>query len=151
MRLEQRVIEADIPTLQAMMEAGEISSLELVQIYIERMGRYDRVLRSILEINPDALAIAEQLDKERSAQGRRGMLHGIPIVLKDNIDTGDSMHTSAGALALSGSIAPKDSYVASQLRKAGAVLLAKANMTEWANFMSDTMWAGATAQEAVSY
>ncbi|MBP1989769.1 amidase [Paenibacillus eucommiae] len=99
-------------------------------------------MNTIIEINPDAVKIAMSLDKERTEKGSRGPLHGIPILLKDNIDTFDNMHTSAGAVALAESFALKDSFVAEQLRSAGAVLLGKANMTEWANFMSDTMWAG---------
>jgi amidase len=92
--------------------------------------------------DPEAIEIARALDRERKEKGSRGPLHGIPILLKDNIDTHDQMHTSAGSVALAGSIAAEDSFVASGLRSAGAVLLGKANMTEWANFMSDTMWSG---------
>lgn len=111
-------------------------------MYLARIEKYDSVLHAIMEINPDALHIAETLDKERSSQGARGMLHGIPILLKDNIDTEDRMHTSAGSLALANSFAAEDSYVASQLRAAGAVILGKTNMTEWAGFMSGEIWAG---------
>jgi len=96
----------------------------------------------VLEINPDALQIAESMDAERSRTGSRGPLHGVPVLLKDNIDTGDKMHTSAGSLALAESFAARDSFVASQLRRAGAVILGKANMTEWANFMTEGMPAG---------
>jgi len=136
------IIEADIASMQSAMEAGWISSEELVQLYMERISKYDPTLRSILEINPDVIEIAKALDRERSEKGSRGSLHGIPILLKDNIDTHDNMHTSAGSVALANSYAAQDSFVASRLRAAGAVLLGKANMTEWANFMSGTMWAG---------
>ncbi|NIK78826.1 amidase [Paenibacillus castaneae] len=136
------LVEADISSMQSAMEAGWLSAEELVGLYLGRISRYDHLLRSILEINPDALEIARALDRERAEKGSRGSLHGIPILLKDNIDTGDNMHTSAGSVALANSFAAADSFVASQLRAAGAVLLGKANMTEWANFMSDSMWAG---------
>ncbi|WP_169090964.1 amidase family protein [Paenibacillus sp. PL91] len=139
---EKWIIEADIASMQSAMEAGWLSSEELVKLYLARIERYDGVLRSILEVNPDAIEIAKALDRERIEQGSRGSLHGIPILLKDNIDTHDHMHTSAGSVALANSYAAADSFVASQLRAAGAVLLGKANMTEWANFMSSSMWAG---------
>ncbi|MBB6734815.1 amidase family protein [Cohnella zeiphila] len=136
------LIEADIPKLQGAMEAGEMTAVDLVRGYLERIDKHDGLLRSVLEINPDALEIAAALDRERRETGSRGKLHGIPILLKDNIDTKDRMHTSAGSLALAESVAPEDSFVAARLREAGAVLLGKTNMTEWANFMSGTMWAG---------
>lgn len=144
MRLDKEswIIEATITDMQEAMDKGWISSEELTQLYIDRIHKYDPMLRSILEINPDATEIARSLDIERREQGSRGMLHGIPIVLKDNIDTGDRMHTSAGSLSLADSYAAEDSFVAAKLRSAGAILLGKANMTEWANFMSTTMWAG---------
>lgn len=141
-KLEEWIIEADITSMQSAMESGLLSSEELVKLYLDRISRYDTKINSILEINPEAVEIAKALDEERKEKGSRGRLHGIPILLKDNIDTHDSMHTSAGSVALADSFAAKDSFVASQLRSAGAVLLGKANMTEWANFMSDTMWAG---------
>ncbi|MCR8642221.1 amidase family protein [Paenibacillus sp. N1-5-1-14] len=136
------LIEADIENLQKLLDSGEISSVELVQAYIERIQQYDGTIRSILELNPEALEIAEQLDQERVQQGSRGILHGIPILLKDNIDTADQMHTSAGSVALASSIATEDSWVARKLREAGAILLGKTNMTEWAGYMSSTIWAG---------
>jgi amidase len=138
----QWIVEASIPDLQRAMEAGEVSAEQLVQAYLDRISEYNGILNAVLEINPDAPAIARALDEERSTKGGRGPLHGIPILLKDNIDTGDRMHTSAGSIALEHSFALRDSSVAAQLRKAGAVLLGKANMTEWANFMSESMWAG---------
>lgn len=144
--VEEWIVEADIAGMQAAMEAGMISSEQLVALYVERINKYDPFIRSILEVNPEAIEIAKALDQERMEKGSRGLLHGIPILLKDNIDTGDKMHTSAGSLALADSYAAKDSFVAAQLRAAGAVLLGKANMTEWANFMSSTMWAGYSAR-----
>ncbi|MFE4712800.1 amidase family protein [Paenibacillus sp. NPDC056722] len=144
--LEEWIIEADITGMQTEMAAGRVTSEDLVNIYLERIRKYDPVLRSVLEINPQAVDIARNLDHERKDKGPRGPLHGIPVLLKDNIDTRDDMHTSAGSLALAESIAPEDSYVAARLRAAGAVLLGKTNMTEWANFMSPTMWAGYSAR-----
>lgn len=140
--LQEWIVEADIRKLQSAMESGAITAEELVQAYLERIRRYNAKVNAVLEINPDAIAIARELDQERAVKGRRGLLHGIPILLKDNIDTHDHMHTSAGSIALSGSIAKKDSVVASKLRQAGAVLLGKTNMTEWANYMSSTMLTG---------
>ena len=115
---------------------------ELVKAYLDRIARYDKAgpcLNSVLEVNPDAMFIAEAMDLERARRGPRGPLHGIPVVLKDNIDTADKMHTSAGSLALADSFASKDSFVAERLREAGAVILGKSNMTEWANFMTQGM------------
>ncbi|UHA73715.1 amidase family protein [Paenibacillus sp. 481] len=142
LKLDEWIIEADISSMQVALESGRLSSEELVTVYMERIRKYDSTLKTILELNPDALQIAKALDQERKEQGSRGPLHGIPILLKDNIDTHDNMHTSAGSIALAESFAAEDSFVAAQLRAAGAILLGKANMTEWANFMSPTMWAG---------
>ncbi|MCR2806564.1 amidase family protein [Paenibacillus soyae] len=140
--LHEWIAEADIHTLQSAMEAGLVSSEELVQAYMERIERWNPRINAILELNPDAENIARELDAERLGRGSRGPLHGIPILLKDNIDTHDRMHTSAGSVALAHSIAPEDSFVAKKLREAGAVLLGKTNMTEWSNFMSWNMPAG---------
>jgi amidase len=134
--------EATIYQMQEMFVSGELTSKELVLMYLQRISAFDCDLHSILEVNPDALQIAAALDAERKGSGPRSSLHGIPILLKDNIDTHDKMHTSAGSLALKDSIALKDSYVAEQLRKSGAVILGKTNMTEWANFMAYGMKAG---------
>ncbi|RKP57409.1 amidase [Cohnella endophytica] len=139
---EDWIAEADIASLQTAMEADEISSVDLVKAYLKRIEKYDPRINSILELNPEALEIAKRLDQERREKGIRGPLHGIPILLKDNIDTNDRMHTSAGSITLAESIATRDSFVAEKLRSAGAVLLGKTNMTEWANFMSSTMWSG---------
>ncbi|GAF09427.1 aspartyl-tRNA(Asn) amidotransferase [Paenibacillus pini JCM 16418] len=140
--LNEWIIEADISRMQAAMVAGHIRSEDLVEVYLERICRYDDKLKSIIEVNPEAIEIAKSLDQERQKRGTRGPLHGIPIILKDNIDTHDKMHTSAGALALQDNLAAQDAWVASKLRAAGAILLGKANMSEWANFMSNSMWAG---------
>ncbi len=142
MDIDKWIIEADIPSMQKAMASGEISSEDLVLAYIERIHKWDMKINSILEINPEAVEIARTLDKERKDNGARGLLHGIPILLKDNIDTHDKMHTSAGSISLENSIAVKDSVVSTRLRAAGVVLLGKTNMTEWANFMSNEMWAG---------
>jgi amidase len=131
--------EFTIIELQERMGAGKLSARELTRAYLERIALLDQAgpnLGSIIEINPDALDIAAQLDEERAAGNLRGPLHGIPIVLKDNIDTGDRMTTTAGSLALEGWRAPKDAFLAARLREAGAVFLAKANLSEWANFRS---------------
>ncbi|MEK4036847.1 amidase family protein [Paenibacillus sp. FSL L8-0493] len=141
-KLQEWIIETDIIKMQEALEAGLINSEDIVQVYLERIHKYDIDINSILEINPETIQIARALDKERAEKGSRGSLHGIPIVLKDNIDTADKMHTSAGSVALAGSIAAKDSFVAAKLRLAGAILLGKANMSEWSNFMSSTMPAG---------
>ncbi|MGE7615271.1 amidase family protein [Paenibacillus sp. NPDC101420] len=141
-KIQEWIKEADIAKLQAAMEAGVVSSEDLVAAYLERIHKYDIDINAILEINPEAKDIARALDIERREQGSRGSLHGIPILLKDNIDTADKMHTSAGSIALAGSFAAKDSFVAAKLRSAGAVLLGKANMSEWSNFMSSSMPAG---------
>ncbi|EKN69998.1 amidase [Neobacillus bataviensis LMG 21833] len=140
--LEEWLEEITISEIQEKFASGDLTSKELVLLYLHRISHFDYELHSILEINPDALQIAEALDLERRESGSRGPLHGIPILIKDNIDTHDKMHTSAGSLALKDSIAPKDSFVAEQLRKAGAIILGKTNMTEWANFMAIGMKSG---------
>jgi amidase len=143
------VEEATIDALQAAMNDGRLTARALTQAYLDRIAAMDRkgpTLRSVLETNPDALAIADALDAERRAKGPRGPLHGIPIVLKDNVDTHDKMTTTAGSLALEGSIPARDSMVAERLRAAGAVLLGKANMSEWANIRSDKSSSGWSAR-----
>ncbi len=133
------MIDATIAVLQEAMSSGQISAQWLTKLYLQRIDEIDRAgptLRSIIETNPDAVAIAAALDEERRQKGPRGQLHGVPMVLKDNIDTGDKMMTTAGSLALEGWHAPQDSVVAEKLRAAGAVILAKANLSEWANFRS---------------
>ena len=127
--------EATIDDLQAAMRAGTRTARSITELYlarIEALNRRGPELRAIIETNPEALEIADQLDAERKSGKVRGPLHGIPVALKDNIDTHDRMTTTAGSLALEGSIPPRDSFVAQKLREAGAILLAKANMSEWA-------------------
>ncbi len=144
--------EATIAQLQAMMAAGTLSALSLVNMYLARITALDQngpKLNSILELNPDAQAIAMQLDAERARGIVRGPFHGIPILLKDNIDTQDQMQTAAGSLALVGTPAPRDSTVAANLRQAGAVILGKTNLSEWANFrsfFSSSGWSGRGGQ-----
>ncbi|MGB3565451.1 MAG: amidase [Thermoanaerobaculia bacterium] len=121
------------------MDSGRFTARSITEMYLVRIEQLDRrgpTLRAIIETNPDALSIAEQLDEERRATGPRGPLHGIPVLRKDNIDTADRMTTTAGSYALEGSIPPRDSFVAEKLRAAGAILLAKANLSEWANIRS---------------
>ena len=141
--------EATIAELGRQMAAGERTSGEITRLYLDRIEALDRqgpALRSVIETNPDALDIAEQLDRERAAGSVRGPLHGIPILLKDNIATADRTTTTAGSLALEGSIPPRDAFVAAQLRRAGAVLLGKANLSEWANFRSGRSSSGWSAR-----
>lgn len=134
-----RYDEYDIAMLQDAMDAGDLTARELVDYYLERIDAVDRSgpeLRSIIEINPDARSIADALDAERRDNGARGPLHGIPVVLKANIDTGDQMATTAGSLAIADHHAADDAFLVGQLRDAGAIILAKANLSEWANFRS---------------
>ncbi len=136
---ERDYVERDITALQESMHNGDLTSRQLVQFYLDRIDALDRQgpeLRAVLEINPDALAIADALDNERAASGPRGPLHGIPVLLKANIDTGDRMATSAGSLALAEHRAPDDAFMVARLRDAGAVILGKTNLSEWANFRS---------------
>ncbi|WP_144512170.1 amidase family protein [Bacillus sp. FJAT-22090] len=141
--------ELTIQEIQVHMENGEITSKELVMYYLFQIANYDQdgpKINSILEINPDAIFIAEALDHERKTKGVRGPLHGIPVFLKDNIETNDSMHTSAGTLALATNMSHNDAFLVEKLRKAGAVILGKTNMTELSNGMSSEMWAGYSAR-----
>jgi len=140
--------ELTIADFQAGIASGKFTGQSLTQKYLTRIEAIDRrgpALNSVIELNPDALAIAEALDKERKAKGARGPLHGVPVLIKDNIDTADRMQTTAGSLALVGSHAPKDSFVAQKLREAGAVILGKTNLSEWANIRSShsiSGWSG---------
>src|SRR5215813_12494959 len=130
--------EATIAQLQEALTLSRSTSVQLVQRYLERIQRIDKTgpaINSIIELNPEAEAIAAALDRERKEKGARGPLHGIPILIKDNIDTGDKMMTSAGSLALM-SPAAKDALLVARLRDAGVVLLGKTNLSEWANFRS---------------
>ncbi|MEJ2540673.1 MAG: amidase [Gemmatimonadota bacterium] len=141
--------EVTLAELAEQMATGQRSSLEITRLYLDRIAALDRAgprLRSIIEVNPEALEIARRLDEERAAGTVRGPLHGIPIVVKDNIDTADAMTTTAGSYALEGHIAAQDSGVAARLREAGAILLAKANLSEWANIRSTRSSSGWSAR-----
>ena len=126
--------EYTIAELQHKMNTGELTSRQLAELYLERIDSLDKQVNSIIETNPDALTLASSLDAERTAGRVRGPLHGIPIVIKDNIDTADKMQTTAGSLALEGNYAKRDAGLVEKLRAAGAVILAKTNLSEWANF-----------------
>ena len=141
--------EATIADLGRQMAAGERTSAQITRLYLDRIEALDRqgpTLRSVIETNLDALGIAEELDRERAAGNVRGPLHGVPILLKDNVATADRNTTTAGSLALEGSIPPRDAFVAARLRQAGAVLLGKANLSEWANFRSNRSSSGWSAR-----
>src|ERR1700677_2698518 len=137
--------EITIDGVQTAFQSGQYSSRSLTERYLARIQEIDKagpILNSVIEINPDALQIAEALDRERKAKGARGPLHGIPVLIKDNIDTADRMMTTAESLALVGSKPAKDSFVAQQLREAGAVILGKTNPSEWANIRSSHATSG---------
>ena len=140
--------EFTIADLQAAITSGKFTCRSLTQKYLERIEAIDRhgpAVNSVIEVNPDALTIADALDKERKGKGARGPLHGIPVLIKDNIDTADRMKTTAGSLALVGPPPAKDSFVAQKLREAGAVILGKTNLSEWANIRSShssSGWSG---------
>jgi amidase len=144
--------EATIDDLQGRMRSGRNSSASLVQLYLQRIDAIDQrgpAINCVIELNPDAASIAAQLDAERKAGKLRGPLHGIPVLIKDNIDTADRMHTTAGSLALADNIAARDSGVAERLRAAGAVIIGKTNLSEWANFRSThstSGWSGRGGQ-----
>ncbi|HEX2394984.1 MAG TPA: amidase [Bacteroidales bacterium] len=151
------VIEADIASIQKAYRDGTLTVKELVSIYLDRIEKIDQSgpqLHSIIEVNPDALIIAEELDKELKNGNLRGPMHGIPVVLKDNIDTHDKMPTTAGSRALQNSYPLSDSYIAKKLREAGAVIIGKANLSEWANFrgqLSTSGWSGEGGQTRNPY
>src|SRR5438477_4613487 len=131
--------EATVAQLQSMMASGQLTSVQLTQYYIDRINQLDQNgpgVNAVIELNPDALSIAASLDQLRKQGKVLGPLHGIPVLLKDNIDTGDKMQTSAGSFALVGKPAKQDSTVAANLRAGGAVILGKTNLSEWANFRS---------------
>ena len=142
--------ELTVRDLQQGMSSGEFSARSLTENYLARIEAIDKhTINSVIELNPDALAIAAQLDQERKAKGPRGPLHGIPVLIKDNIGTHDRMMTTAGSLALLGSIPPRDSFVAQKLREAGVVILGKTNLSEWANIRSThstSGWSGRGGQ-----
>lgn len=137
--------EITVKELQDKMKTGIYTSEQIIQLYLNRIEAIDKngpKLNTIIEINPDALIIAKAMDKERKSGKLRGLLHGIPVVIKDNIDTADKMMTTAGALALEGHRADKDAFIVKQLRDAGAVILGKTNLSEWANFRSTNSCSG---------
>lgn len=141
--------EVGIAELQARMESGELTARQLVGMYLDRIHALDKngpQLNSIIEINPDALQIATELDRERAAGNVRGPLHGIPIAIKDNIDTADRMLTTAGSLALVDSMPLQDATVVTRLREAGAIIIAKTNLSEWANFRGNNSSSGWSAR-----
>src|SRR5690242_1585025 len=136
---EFELSEATIDMLQQYMQSAKYTSREITEIYLKRIAAIDKngpKLNAIIELNPDALSIADAMDAERKAGKLRGPMHGIPVLIKDNINTGDKMMTTAGASALEGNLAAKDAFIIQQLRNAGAVLLGKTNLSEWANFRS---------------
>src|SRR6202165_2811530 len=141
--------EATIVELQAAMTAGQLSAQQLVVLYLEQMTAIDQhgpMLNSVIEINPDCLDTARTLDQERASSGARGPLHGIPVLIKDNIATADRMQTTAGSLALLGSRPARDAFVVRRLRAAGAVILGKTNLSEWANLRSPHSSSGWSAR-----
>ncbi|SOD03896.1 amidase [bacterium JGI 053] len=144
--------EATVQQLQDWMRAGRYTARSLAEAYLGRIEAVDRsgpTLRSVIELNPDALAIADAMDAERRSGRVRGPLHGVPVLIKDNIDTGDKMMTTAGSYALDGHPTPRDAFVAERLRAAGAVILGKTNLSEWANFRSthaSSGWSGRGGQ-----
>ncbi|HTS76787.1 MAG TPA: amidase [Bryobacteraceae bacterium] len=148
---QESIEEASIVELQGALASGQLTSVELVQKYLMRIQQIDKSgprINSVIELNPDAEAIAAALDRERKEKGLRGALHGIPVLIKDNIDTGDKMMTSARSLALASS-APKDAGLVTRLRASGAIILGKTNLSEWANFRSThstSGWSGRGGQ-----
>ncbi len=141
--------EMTVGEMQEAMRSGRLTARSLAEAYLGRIDVIDKkgpAINAIIEINPDAVAIAEEMDRERKVKGPRGPLHGIPVLIKDNIDTADRMRTSAGSLALAESIAPRDSFVAQRLRESGAVIIGKTNLSEWANFRSTKSTSGWSAR-----
>jgi amidase len=149
--------ETTIAQLQEGMKSGKLTARSIAEKYLKRIKELDKqgpAINSIIELNPDALEIADALDRERKAKGARGALHGIPVLLKDNIDTADRMLTTAGSLALVGSRPSRDAFIVERLRAAGAVILAKTNLSEWANFRSThstSGWSGRGGQTRNPY
>lgn len=141
-----KLLELDIKGYWKLVNEGKLSSLKLTTWYLERIGKYDGFYNTIMEINPDALFIAEAMDRELMLGRKRGPLHGVPILLKDNISTGDALHTSAGSLALKNNFAKEDAFIVKSLREAGAVILAKTNMTELSHYTSNRMKNGYSAR-----
>lgn len=148
------IVPGSIAEIAAAQAAGSLTAVALVEYYLDRIAEYDHLTRSVIELNPDARQIAQQLDAERLNGNVRGPLHGIPIIIKDNIDTADRMQTTAGSLALVGTPAPRDAGVAAKLRAAGAIILGKANLSEFANYRStrsSSGWSGRGRQTRNPY
>ncbi len=149
--------EATIAELQQAMKSGRLTARSIAEKYLRRIREVDKqgpMINSVIEVNPDALRIADELDRERKARGVRGPLHGIPVLLKDNVDTADRMLTTAGSLALVDSIRPRDAFIVERLRAAGALILGKTNLSEWANFRStrsSSGWSGRGGQTRNPY
>jgi amidase len=149
--------EATLASLQDGMRSGRYTARSIAESYLARIDAIDKsgpAINAVIERNPDAIRIADERDTERKAGRVRGPLHGIPVLIKDNIDTADRMHTSAGSLALAESIAPRDAFIAARLREAGAVILGKTNLSEWANFRSPhstSGWSGRGGQTKNPY
>lgn len=149
--------ELTVRDAQAAMQSGRVSARRLTEMYLERIERIDRrgaALKSVIETNPDAHSIADALDRERKAGRLRGPLHGVPVLIKDNIDTADKMLTTAGSLALVGAKPRRDAFIVERLRAAGAVIIGKTNLSEWANFRSthsSSGWSGRGGQTRNPY
>ncbi len=149
LNLDESMLEITISDLQKKIKNNQINAKDITRYYLNRIKEIDKAgpkLNAILELNPDAMKIAENLDRIYAKSGSVGPLHGIPILIKGNIDTKDKMTTTAGSLALEGSIATEDAFIVSQLRKAGAVILGKTNLSEWANFRSTRSSSGWSSQ-----
>ena len=149
--------EITVGALQEGMRSGRWTARGIMEQYLQRIQDVDKsgpTVNSVIEVNPQALELAERADAERKSGQVRGSLHGIPIIIKDNIDTGDRMQTTAGSLVLAGSSAPRDAFIAERLREAGAIIIAKANLSEWANFRSSSStsgWSGRGGQTRNPY
>ena len=146
---ESPVVEASVADLQALMASSEMSSEAITRAYLGRIAKLNNRLKAVISTNPDAVTQARALDEERVKSGPRGPLHGIPILLKDNIESRDAMATTAGSLALAGNITGRDAFFVARLRQAGAVILGKTNLSEWANFRSEESssgWSGIGGQ-----
>lgn len=156
-KLEFELDEETISSLQEKLTSGKYTSEQLVELYLKRIQTIDKegiTLNSIIEINPDAVSIAREMDTERKNEKIRGALHGIPVLIKDNIDTADKMQTTAGSLSMVGNIASNDAFVVKRLREAGAIIIGKTNLSEWANFRStrsSSGWSGRGGQTKNPY
>lgn len=139
------LLDVTLEELAVGLESGLFTSIDLVNAYVARIDEVNGTLRAVTQLNPDAVAIASELDAERANGTVRGPLHGIPILIKNNIGTNDSMDNTAGSYALAGARIPRDSTIAAKLRKAGAVILGKTNLSQWANFRSDNSSSGWSA------